>query len=257
MEKTKCIHIESINDVLADETEEIFNGIFPVGISTLAGYPGAGKTYSSIYIAILYAMQNPAQKTMLWLSEDSKQQIKKRIIYLKNRYGFNTENIDFVFDVPLPLMINKSGGYVKSEYYDEIKSVLQGYPLVFLDPLVDFFVGDNENGNEQIAKFLLAFKKIAKEKEISIVFLHHVNKERINSLKYPNLEYITSEEKELRLLKVRGASAVAGSSRMILYCETNELKTDERILSIVKNNSGPDGQIVYRVQLPPIQQKES
>jgi hypothetical protein len=80
--------------------------------------------------------------------------------------------------------------------------------------------------------------------------LHHVNKGKIDAISNPDLEYITQSEKNDRIFKIRGASAVAGSSRMVLYCEPNPYKDDERITSIIKFNAGKEGKIVYRLQLP-------
>ena len=245
------VKIYNIEDVLADKTEEKFNGIFPVGVSTLAGYPGSGKTYSAIYIALFYAIDNPEKKVFLWLSEDSKAQVKKRINYLLAKNKIKTpKNIFFCFDIALPIFEKQFGGYVKSEFYMNVRETILGYSLIFLDPLVDFSSGIDENGNGGIAQFLLAFKEIATEKCASIVFLHHVNKIRIDAVKNPDLEWITTEEKNDRLFKVRGASAVAGSSRLVLYCESNPKKENERIISVIKFNSGPEGKILYRVELP-------
>ena len=245
------VKIYNIENVLADKTEEKFNGIFPVGISTLAGYPGSGKTYSAIYIALFYAIDNPGEKVFLWLSEDSKAQVKKRINYLLAKNKIKTpKNIYFCFDIALPIFEKQYGEYVKSEFYKTVRETILGYSVIFLDPLVDFSAGIDENGNGAIAHFLLAFKEISKEKDASIVFLHHVNKEKINPLANPELEWITTEEKNDRLFKVRGASAVAGSSRLVLYCESNPKKENERIISVIKFNSGPEGKILYRVELP-------
>ncbi len=245
------VKIYNIEDVLADKTEEKFNGIFPVGVSTLAGYPGSGKTYSAIYIALFYAIDNPEKKVFLWLSEDSKAQVRKRINYLltKNKIKM-PKNIFFCFDIALPIFEKQFGGYVESKFYMNVRETILGYSLIFLDPLVDFSVGIDENGNGGIAQFLLAFKEISKEKDASIVFLHHVNKVRINTVANPEFEWITTEEKNDRLFKVRGASAVAGSSRLVLYCESNPKKENERIISVIKFNSGPEGKILYRVELP-------
>ena len=245
------VKIYNIEDVLADKTEEKFNGIFPVGVNTLAGYPGSGKTYSAIYIALFYAIYNPEKKVFLWLSEDSKAQVRKRINYLltKNKIKM-PKNIFFCFDIALPIFEKQFGGYVESKFYMNVRETILGYSLIFLDPLVDFSVGIDENGNGGIAQFLLAFKEISKEKDASIVFLHHVNKVRINTVANPDLEWITTEEKNDRLFKVRGASAVAGSSRLVLYCESNPKKENERIISVIKFNSGPEGKILYRVELP-------
>ena len=245
------VKIYNIENVLADKTEDKFNGIFPVGVNTLAGYPGSGKTYSAIYIALFYAIDNPGEKVFLWLSEDSKAQVKKRINYLltKNKIEM-PKNIFFCFDIALPIFEKQFGGYVKSKFYMNVRETISGYSLIFLDPLVDFSAGIDENGNGGIAQFLLAFKEISKEKDASIVFLHHVNKEKINTVANPESEWITTGEKNDRLFKVRGASAVAGSSRLVLYCESNPKKENERIISVIKFNSGPEGKILYRVELP-------
>ena len=245
------VKIYNIENVLADKTEDKFNGIFPVGVNTLAGYPGSGKTYSAIYIALFYAIDNPGEKVFLWLSEDSKAQVKKRINYLltKNKIEM-PKNIFFCFDIALPIFEKQFGGYVKSKFYMNVRETILGYSLIFLDPLVDFSAGIDENGNGGIAQFLLAFKEISKEKDASIVFLHHVNKEKINTVANPESEWITTGEKNDRLFKVRGASAVAGSSRLVLYCESNPKKENERIISVIKFNSGPEGKILYRVELP-------
>ena len=249
--KNKTIKVVNIKDVLADETEETFNGDFPAGISTIAGYPSAGKTFTAIYIAILYCLENPDKKAFLWLSEDSKQQIKKRLNYILSRYNLEVPpNLDLCFDIALPVLTKEYGGYVKNKFYTEIQNILSNYSLSFLDPLVDFSVGIDENDNGHIAEFLRAFREIAFEKNSSIVFLHHVNKGKIDAISNPDLEYITQSEKNDRIFKIRGASAVAGSSRMVLYCEPNPYKDDERITSIIKFNAGKEGKIVYRLQLP-------
>ena len=256
--KNKTIKVVNIKDVLADETEEIFNGDFPTGISTIAGYPSAGKTFTSIYIAILYCLENPDKKAFLWLSEDSKQQIKKRLNYILARYNLEEPpNLDLCFDIALPVLTKEYGGYVKNKFYKEIQNILSNYSLSFLDPLVDFSVGIDENDNNHIAEFLRAFREIAFEKNSSIVFLHHVNKGKIDAISNPDLEYITQSEKNDRIFKIRGASAVAGSSRMVLYCEPNPYKDDERITSIIKFNAGKEGKIVYRLQLPSTSMEQS
>ena len=66
----------------------------------------------------------------------------------------------------------------------------------------------------------------------------------------PDSDFLSVDEKNDRLFKVRGASAVAGSSRMVLYCEANPDRDDERITSVIKFNSGAEGKIISRLQLP-------
>ena len=249
----KVIKTLNIKDVLKDKTEEIFNGILPIGISTLAGYPGVGKTFVSIYIAMIFAMQNPDKRVLLWLSEDSNIQIRKRIEYIENRYGFkNINNIDFCFDIALPVLSKEFGKFTESKYLKDIKDTIKNYNLVILDPLVDFTANISENQNSEIADFMLIFKAIAKENNISILFIHHITKEEIKNIELKSIIAKKLSQKEVndRLKKVRGASAIAGSSRMILFAETNPAQDDERIVSIVKSNVSGDGYIVYKIQLP-------
>jgi len=174
---------EELEDVLPEFILASWIPIPKSALTLISADGGVGKTWFAIQAAIRYVVSTKYTKfACLWLSEDPQPVIKSRINDVINFMGMSKEahlimkNIKIITNEPPSLLVSK--GYKQSEVsplFRQIRKQLKAFDLIFIDPMIDFFGGD-ENDNSQLGTFFKPFKKWVAEENISIVFLHHHTK---------------------------------------------------------------------------------
>ena len=204
----------------------------PRNTTTMISAPGGtGKSFLTIQIAIRIISKNPTHRILIWNSEDP-------LFYTKSR-------IDKVFERIMPKEIQAKKEQILNQidiigadkdtiYFDKLDEeqlkilgdeLVTSYNAVILDPLLEFF-GGNENDNGEARAFIKILNKIATHRLLSIILIHHHNKG--NSVEGT---------------RTRGASAFIDAVRLLYTLNT--IKTDEnnihptqRLIKIEKDNWG-------------------
>jgi len=196
-------------------------------LTMLSASGGSGKSFVSIQLAIQLVSKNPNAKVLLWLSEDP-------LFIIKNR-------IDKIFSRILPALQGKKeeilkridiiGAEQETIYFNQLSDdklnligdELAIYNFIVIDPLIAFYAGE-ENSNSEARKFMNILNKIATDRRLSILLIHHHNKEE-NS-------------------RTRGASAFVDAVR-VLYTistikdeESKIIHPTKRKIKIKKDNWG-------------------
>lgn len=177
------INKKSILDVVEKEPEFYLKNWLPIplGTITIISAPGGtGKTWLVVQLALRFILENPNKKVFLWLSEDLESIVKHRMnliceSILEASLDDRFKNVTITDSAPFPLLEREKGVYKSSYRFEQIKSELQDYDLVVLDPLLAFY-GADENDNSQARLFMQPFMNWAKDTNKSIIFLHHSNK---------------------------------------------------------------------------------
>ncbi len=249
----------SFSQHLTIEGEQKFIAGLPAGyISVAVGAGGTGKTYMALKLA--FDASKAGKKTLLWLTEDSKFNIKDRLHFLENVYEYDiaTTNAEIAYNNPEPILKTQYGVLqIDRQALKKYQKIFSGFDLIILDPLMNFF-GGNNNDNTANRLFLNAMNDCISQDQ-ALLFLHHTNKfvvllPEFQSINSKKLSY---NEIQDRLTKIKGASAINETARFVLYIEANPLNENERILSIIKSNVGNTGKIIESVVLPSmLEQKE-
>ena len=249
----------SFSQHLIIEGGQKFIAGLPAGyISVAVGAGGTGKTYMALKLA--FDASKAGKKTLLWLTEDSKFNIKDRLHFLENVYEYDiaTTNAEIAYDNPEPILKTQYGVLqIDRQALKKYQKIFSGFDLIILDPLMNFF-GGNNNDNTANRLFLNAMNDCISQDQ-ALLFLHHTNKFVVL---FPEFQSINSKklsynEIQDRLTKIKGASAINETARFVLYIEANPLNENERILSIIKSNVGNTGKIIESVVLPSmLEQKE-
>jgi len=232
-----------------------FNLMFPSGkLSLIVGNGSVGKTYISLYIALLFVKKNPGKTVFMLLIEDDEYNVAMRTKRLIEEYPFlNSEyinNIHYICDSDEELV--KIDKFSKELYYNQksgLKEIIETHNLTILDPLANLLLSD-ENDNNSVSQFCKIIRSFIVNSDNSIVFLHHVNKTKIEKIKDSSVfsESLEPEEVFDRIDKVRGASAFYNAVRYCLYAE--RFKENTVVASIIKNNYGRIGGIALKLDLP-------
>lgn len=148
-----------------------------VGIITAAG--GKGKTMIAIWMAYDFLLLNPHKKALLWLTEDTENELRKRLVAIRAwRKDCGTEYVvepDIACDAPVKFTKRTGSGAVLSDDFLEIRTWLMGYDFVVLDPLLSFNGGhENDNGDARV--FMSPLVEMAKAENKVVIILHHNSK---------------------------------------------------------------------------------
>lgn len=253
LSETEKVNEYSFLDNINISGEQVFISGLPVGcVSVAVGAGGIGKTYIALKLAL--DAEKKGKRTLCWLTEDSKFQIRDRLKFLSKVYSYNiNENTKgtIKYDIPEALLEkNYSTFAVNLETQAHFKKLFADYDFIIIDPLMNFLMGENNN-NDANRLFINSLSKCISEKQ-ALLILHHVNKFKVElpsseSIKEKKLNAMEIED---RLLKIKGANSINETGRHILYIESHRTKNNERIMSVIKSNVGKTGGIVETVILP-------
>ena len=253
--KTMETGLENIHNIRRTK----FNLMFPAGkLSLITGNGSVGKTYDALYIALLFVKTNPGKTAFLLLCEDDEYTVLKRTQQLIEKYSFldsgYKDNIHYICDSDEEII--KINRFTKGLYYNGengIKEIIQSHDINILDPLANLLPGD-ENDNNVAADFCKIMRSFIVNTGRSIIFLHHVNKAKINQINQESIlagRLLDYGDIADRIDKVRGASAFYNAVRYCIYVEkVGDSDSNNSCCTCIKNNYGRIGKIVLMLDLP-------
>lgn len=173
------LEIESIEDIEEKDTTYIGVNYLPFpeySVSMIAGPGGIGKTWLIINSSIKLIDEDNTRKILAIVSEDNKGKIKSRFNKIEKR-DTKYKNIHISDIMPFDALERdfKRGVWKETEDFFKFKEVAKKYDIVFMDPLVSFFSGD-ENSNADAKKFMVHFINFCKREKVTLIFLHHTDK---------------------------------------------------------------------------------
>ena len=229
--------VTNANQIQAKEPSFYCKEWLPIPKNTLtmiSAPGGTGKSFLSIQLAIRIIQEllkdGNNQKVLLWLSEDPLYLTKDRIQKVISRIMNITDEIEIhnILD-----RLDIIGAEQETIYFQNLTSeqmkelgdeLVTQYAVVILDPLIAFYAGE-ENSNSQARAFMNILNKIAQDRLLSIVLIHHHNKNGEGA-------------------KTRGASAFVDAVRLLYSVstikdeETEEIHPTKRLIKIEKDNWG-------------------
>jgi len=226
--------VTNANKIIAKEPVFLCKDWLPIPQNTLtmiSAPGGTGKSFLSIQLAIRIIAENPGKKVLLWLSEDPLFYTKDRIDKIFNRITPHLKdkkekilaNIDIIGADKSTIYFNELEKEKLIELGDEL---VVNYNVIVIDPLIGFYAGE-ENSNSEARRFMNILNKIAQDRLLSIILIHHHSKNNGDGT------------------KTRGASAFVDAVRLLYTLNTFNLKKDEnkihptkRLLKIEKDNWG-------------------
>jgi len=231
--------------------EEAILSRFPVRkISVISAFGGIGKTTWAMITALRIA-RDEGLKCLLWTTEHDENSLAERlrvVVALKEFWEEKgLELVSFRINRPEPF-ITLDGKELNKKAFFELEELLEKYDVLFLDPLLSF-VGGEENDNTIIRQVFDAIHEILKKEKFqgkrkAVIFLHHFNKYALRDAKITEKDiqeekdgqiYLKMEAVQKLEASVRGASAITDSARYVealiktdtaRYCVT--IKTNER-----------------------------
>jgi len=230
-ENRSLININSISKIEAKEAEFIGKSWLPFpkrAVSLVTAGGGVGKSFLLLQAALRMIDEDDA-KVFMWLSEDPVELSKFRYEMIVNKVlqgdkqkykdnldiaGSDSETIHFLEE-------DRNKVAVSGLFY-QFKSMMKGYDVVILDPLIAMFGGD-ENNNAHAKKFINLFARWATVENKTIIFIHHGTKNTAQS---------------------RGASAFVDAVRLVYQIEVIKNDSDEqvedhlRLITLAKDNNG-------------------
>ena len=226
--------VTNANKITAKEPVFLCKDWLPIPQNTLtmiSAPGGTGKSFLSIQLAIRIIAENPGKKVLLWLSEDPLFYTKDRIDKIFNRITPHLQdekekilnNIDIIGADKQTIYFNNLNENQLKELGDEL---VVNYNVIVIDPLIGFYAGE-ENSNSEARRFMNILNRIAQDRLLSIILIHHHSKGNGDGA------------------KTRGASAFVDAVRLLYTLNTFKLKEDEnqmhptkRLIKIEKDNWG-------------------
>ncbi len=221
------------NKIEAKEPQFYCKEWLPIPTNSLAmisARGGTGKSFLSIQLAIRIIAENPEHRVLLWLSEDPLYYTKDRINKIFNRITPHLQdkkkeildNIDIIGADKQTIYFNELEEKKLIELGDEL---VVNYNVVILDPLIAFYAGE-ENSNSEARAFMNILNRMAQDRLLSIVLIHHHNKNGEGN-------------------RTRGASAFVDAVRLLYTINTIKIEDDKkeihptkRKIKIEKDNWG-------------------
>ena len=252
--KTMGVALKNIHNILRTK----FNLMFPAGkLSLVVGNGSVGKTYIALYIALLFVKTNPGRTVFLLLCEDDEYTVLMRMQRLIEDYPFldseYKDNIHYICDSDEEII--KINRFTKELYYNPqsgIRELIHDHDVNIFDPLANLLPGD-ENDNNVAADFCKIMRSFIVNSGRSIIFLHHVNKVRVEQINQDSIlaKKLNYGEVADRIDKVRGASAFYNAVRYCLYVEkSGDKDSNTAVCACIKNNYGRVGYIPLILDLP-------
>ena len=234
--------VTNANQIQAKEPSFYCSDWLPIPKNTLtmiSAPGGTGKSFLSIQLAIRIIAENPEHRILLWLSEDplyyTKDRINKifeRIVpHLQDKKEEILNQIDIIGAEQETIYFNiideKAPDEIKAIQKERLKKIgdelVVNYNVVVLDPLIAFYRGE-ENSNSEARAFMNILNRMAQDRLLSIVLIHHHNKMENGG-------------------KTRGASAFVDAVRLLYTLNTiktgdKEIHPTKRLIRIEKDNWG-------------------
>ncbi|NTU49595.1 MAG: AAA family ATPase [Desulfobulbaceae bacterium] len=152
-------------------------------VNMLSAGGGIGKTFVALTSALYFSKENPGHMVFLWTTEDTPGLMKVREMAVVNKYlslgiDFREEYTSITYGYEHePFMEKVRGVYQQTAYFTKAMDELcRQYSYIVLDPLLNFFGGDNENDNHQARTFISMIKKAANIHKTTFLIIHHGRK---------------------------------------------------------------------------------
>jgi len=179
----KSLETITLNKVKRERANFILRSILPMPektVNMISSAGGMGKTFLSIRLASEFVKENN-QKALCWFSEDHKGEIGLRFDTLADCLMVDEKTqsmITLINSEPKQFAIKENGTFRAN--YEALKGITEDciandIRLLIIDPLLAFYGGD-ENDNSQARIFMQPFVDWAKRQNITIIFIHHSNK---------------------------------------------------------------------------------
>jgi len=176
--------IRSLETIKSTTASFILENKMPIpknAVTLLSATGGLGKTRYAL-ICASHHINNTGENVALWLTEDYKGQVRHIFDELVKDGLAKVGTIAKMFlilDNP-PQLAKRVGGIFTANYegFGNIEVHLKKYNIKFVvfDPLLAFY-GGNENDNSEARVFVQTFAEFAKEAEITVLIIHHSNKD--------------------------------------------------------------------------------
>ena len=239
------------DDLLAFKEEQKFIAGWPCGyVSVAAGMGGIGKTY--LFLKAAGEAAEAGYKVLFWATEDNKYQLRDRLKYFQARYNFDFKNVIFKTAFPEPIIEkSRSGAVTKGAGFSKFKKTIKDSDLIIFDPLMNFGSGIDVIDNTGNRELLNAIRSCMREVQ-AVVLLHHTNRKQAEklSIESVNAGKLAADEITARIEKIKGASSIVETCRHVAYVEGNPADDWERVISVIKSNCKPIGEIFNSVRLP-------
>jgi hypothetical protein len=167
----------------------LVDGFLPdSGCIVLAGKPKVGKGWIVLGLALALAEGSqfwgrPCQQgqVLLYMLEDGKRRVQNRINILQPNFS-NLTNVRFRYSVDGPFYVNADGN---GTLLDDIRKHMHSFPTIrciVIDVLqrIRGVESRTDNAYQQDYKVLGAIQKLATEKNVLIIVVHHTKKGKVD-----------------------------------------------------------------------------
>lgn len=236
---------------MSDKIPHVYNrNLIPLlesSVIMIYGQGGIGKSMAAIHSAIKFVENNPNKKAVLWLTEDSEGENRKRFVNLVKAFSdkptdyFNSR-IHFISSEPIRFTVLKDGNALPSSDFHIIESELKQYDLIVLDPLLQFQGGD-ENNNTHAGAMMGLLKSWTAEYQKIVLLLHHAtfyadtpDKPRARGAK----EWVNGTRGAYSLKRLKKPSVGATKDEIMAFYEKLEvtLEKDNGLSSVLMQKYG-------------------
>ncbi|MBD1577910.1 AAA family ATPase [Vibrio sp. S11_S32] len=197
----KIENAEALLSKQVEQPDEILNGLLRSQIGLIVARPAIGKSHLGLSVAIEVSTgiqlvglsaKPESQKVLYISSEDPRpivsKRMKQKIEQLNIAENGLLDSLDFCTDIE-PLVIPPDSSEFEKHKYEHYMSGVIGslseYDLVIIDTVSEVIGSCCEVANDRDIKH--AFKRIAKESNVSILLIHHVTKDEIRKAKSLNV----------------------------------------------------------------------
>lgn len=159
----------SLTDIMNIELEEYkwhcetFLPVIEGKLTMVSGRGASGKGITMIRNALIYLVENPTKKVLLWNMEDSTQDMHLRIKTLREN------GIVVSDDVMSRLKVLNSTTNIT---YSQLQVKFKDYDYVVVDPMSHLLQGD-ENDSAVVKPIMIYFSNICKDENKIIILVHH------------------------------------------------------------------------------------
>jgi replicative DNA helicase len=178
------MNIQPLDTIQAIDAEFILKDKMPIpknAVTLLSATGGLGKTRYALICASRH-IADTGENVALWLTEDYKGQVRAIFDSMAKAGLVKSDTMSKMMIIldPPPQLALREHGVFKANYKGlaEIEMGLKNNNIKFcvFDPLLAFY-GGNENDNSEARVFIQTFAEFAKDSEITVLIIHHANKE--------------------------------------------------------------------------------